>query len=168
MYIANLTPVLVSKLPLLAVPIDGGKMWRGYRLLGDNKTWRGLIFGSCVGTLVASLQFYGYHHIDVLQNISIYNYKGMGTTVLLGFLLSFGALLGDALKSLVKRQLNRPSGSAWPPFDQLDFIVIGLLLTSTYYWPGYQVALTLIVITPLLHWLTNLLGYKLGLKNVPW
>ena len=27
----------------LAIPIDGGRDWRGRRLLGDHKTWRGFV-----------------------------------------------------------------------------------------------------------------------------
>ena len=30
-------------LPALARPLDGGRRWRGRRLLGDNKTWRGAL-----------------------------------------------------------------------------------------------------------------------------
>ena len=34
-------------------PIDGGREWRGARLLGDGKTWRGTAVGTAVGVAVA-------------------------------------------------------------------------------------------------------------------
>ena len=49
--IANAVPVLVKKVPGLSklkAPIDGGISFRGKRLLGANKTWRGLISGTLV------------------------------------------------------------------------------------------------------------------------
>ena len=45
-YLANMSPVLVSRwFSALAVPIDGGKTLWGKRILGDHKTWRGLLAG---------------------------------------------------------------------------------------------------------------------------
>ncbi|MFW6318076.1 MAG: CDP-archaeol synthase, partial [Halorubrum sp.] len=34
-------------------PIDGGREWRGARLLGDGKTWRGTAVGTLVGVVLA-------------------------------------------------------------------------------------------------------------------
>ena len=49
-YVANMSPVVVrNRFPSLAAPIDGGLSWRGRRLLGDHKTWRGLLVGIVVG-----------------------------------------------------------------------------------------------------------------------
>ena len=51
-YLANISPVLVRPwLRSLAVSIDGGKTLQGKRLLGDHKTWRGLLAGIFVGMI---------------------------------------------------------------------------------------------------------------------
>ena len=52
-YMANSTPVNVSKLKFLekyGKPLDGGRYWRGIRILGGGKTWRGLVSGIFIGT----------------------------------------------------------------------------------------------------------------------
>ncbi len=56
-YLANMSPVLVRRwFSALAIPIDGGKTLWGKRLLGDHKTWRGLLAGVIAGMLVFELQ----------------------------------------------------------------------------------------------------------------
>lgn len=43
-YLANMSPVLVRGwFPALSTPIDGGRTFRGRRILGDHKTWRGSV-----------------------------------------------------------------------------------------------------------------------------
>ena len=45
-YFANMAPVFArGHFATLAVPIDGGRRWRGRRILGDHKTWRGIVAG---------------------------------------------------------------------------------------------------------------------------
>jgi CDP-2,3-bis-(O-geranylgeranyl)-sn-glycerol synthase len=84
------------------------------------------------------------------------------------------------VKSFFKRRLGKEGGAPWFPFDQLDFVVFGLLgmaLASPLLADGWTrqallgdwvVLATLIVLTPLLHYLVNVVGYRLRLKEVPW
>ena len=58
-YFANSLPVDVSyikELEWLAKPVDGGRKFLGKRLLGDGKTWRGLIVGVLGGTFIGLVQ----------------------------------------------------------------------------------------------------------------
>jgi hypothetical protein len=56
-YLANMAPVVVrGYAEWLARPMDGGRTWRGRRLLGDHKTWRGLLAGIVVGALTFAAQ----------------------------------------------------------------------------------------------------------------
>jgi len=58
-YLANSAPVDVSQIKALkkyGTPIDGGKTFRGKRVLGDSKTWRGLYAGVIAGTAGGALQ----------------------------------------------------------------------------------------------------------------
>jgi CDP-diglyceride synthetase len=58
--IANMSPVLANKIPGInqwKTPLDFGKSWRGKRIFGNNKTWRGLIFGTLIASLVGLIQY---------------------------------------------------------------------------------------------------------------
>lgn len=156
--IANAAPVFASRLPLLKhwkAPLDAGKSYRGIRMLGNNKTWRGLIFGVIVAGLVALLQSAAYE-ASYPSPIFIF-----------GILLGFGALAGDAVESFFKRQKGVLAGESWFPFDQTDYIIGGLLLS----WPlaDYSIsqAVTIFIVYFGLHLIVSYLGYLTGLKNKP-
>jgi CDP-2,3-bis-(O-geranylgeranyl)-sn-glycerol synthase len=166
-YLANMAPVFAQALfPKYNMPIDGGKTFRGRRVLGDHKTWRGLIAGIVVGMIVVMLQA-GVLSYELFESLSILDYQNYNLFVL-GVLFGGGALVGDAVKSFFKRQIGKKSGEQWIGFDQLDFVVGGLFFVGLVYVPQAEIVLILLVITPLLHWVTNVVGYTLGLKEVPW
>jgi len=158
--IANAVPVLVKKIPVLdklKAPIDGGMSFRGKRLLGANKTWRGLVSGTLVSGFIAWLLY---------PNISI----DTGSTlngIALGCAIGFGALLGDAVESFFKRQKEIPSGSSWLLFDQLDY-VMGALLFSLLFVRLAGIDYLLVILTYfVLHFIVSYIGYLLGLKDKP-
>ncbi len=84
-------------------------------------------------------------------------------------------MIGDSIGSFVKRRLKMESGSNALFLDQYPFLIISLLLLYLafpheffeYLWNTVSI-LTLIIITPLLHRLVNLFGFKIGKKDVPW
>lgn len=145
--LANMFPILAAHLPglkKLDYPMDFGLCLRGRRILGPHKTMRGLAVGVLVAALVMFLQ---------------------GRPLMLGVLLGLGALFGDAAKSFFKRQLDILAGESWFLFDQLDYILGGILLT---YWHtpltwaqyGYVVGVYFA-----LHLVFSAIGYLLGLKQ---
>lgn len=141
---ANMAPVFAARfnwLPQLVVPIN-------LQLLGSNKTWRGLLVGILFGSIVGYIQ-YGFTEYGLMA----------------GGLLGFGALLGDAVKSFVKRQLNIWPGASWPVGDQIDF-VLGATLVSWWLVP-MTVAHVLIAVIVLGFgsYLTSLIGMRLGIKQ---
>ncbi|ASI99421.1 CDP-2,3-bis-(O-geranylgeranyl)-sn-glycerol synthase [Thermococcus celer] len=154
-YFANASPVLVGG----GRPIDGGRTWRdGRRLLGDGKTWRGLAGGVTIGTLVGVLQYYitpGY-------------YGSLKTAVLLAFLLSFGALIGDLTGSFIKRRVNLPRGAPAVGLDQLGFLISALAFAYPVKTVSSGQMLFLLLFTPFVHWGANYLAYRMGWKSVPW
>jgi CDP-2,3-bis-(O-geranylgeranyl)-sn-glycerol synthase len=92
--------------------------------------------------------------------------------------LGFGAMIGDSLGSFVKRRLEIGRGDKAPVLDQYNFVAGAILLVLIFqsswfiahYIEGngiFGLALFLIVV-PLLHRGVNIIGYKLGKKNVPW
>lgn len=149
--------------------IDGGRTMGAKPLLGSGKTWRGTIAGVTAGIAVAV-------GLNASRDVIIGAY---GTVVplfplaaILG--LPIGAMLGDLVASFVKRRADVSRGSAVLGLDQLDFVVGALALTllaspdwfiATFTLP---VLVVVVLLTPVLHVLTNAVAYYLGLKNEPW
>jgi len=77
-------------------------------------------------------------------------------------------LIGDSVKSFFKRRLGRKPGSAWFPFDQVDFILGACLFTWPFVGFGWEVFVILLVVTPVLHFVVNVIAYFIGLKKVWW
>lgn len=150
-------------------PIDAGRSMGGRRLLGDGKTWRGTIFGTAAGTILAVA-------LDAIAPAAktAVGVDLVGFPVLAGFTLALGAMLGDITASFLKRRLGRQRGASVPGLDQLDFVIGALALTAVAVPAWFKTTFTLpiivvvLVATPLLHLGTNGIAYGLGLKNEPW
>ncbi len=167
--LANGAPVIANKLPIInkfKTPLDFGLHFRGKRLLGDNKTWRGLLFGVFVAVVVVLAQSVIYDNWSFVRSISSIDYTA-SSIWLLGFLLGFGALAGDAGESFIKRQMNIPSGERWFPFDQLDYVFGGLLLSSLYAPLALQEYVVVVVIWFGMHIIWAYIFYILGFKEKP-
>ncbi len=159
-YIANPTAVLFGG----GKPIDFGKNWSdGRRILGDGKTYRGLFGGAACGIIVGMLQRAApASDIFIIPSI---------TAVIT---LSIGALLGDMVKSFFKRRLGFERGEKLPLVDQLDFVAGAWVLTYVFdpQWFAenftFWIIITVLVLTPILHRATNILGYHIKVKKEPW
>jgi CDP-diglyceride synthetase len=168
--IANVTPILVAPIPglkKLNAPIDCGLLYRGKRVLGAHKTWRGLVSGVLMAVVTLWLQQLAvthYHWAKMLTSEVNYTYL---PTVALGALFGLGALGGDAIESFFKRQRGTAPGHGWFPWDQLDYI-IGASLASL---PFVALSLLqyglLIVLWLLVHLVASYIGYLLHLKERP-
>lgn len=159
-YFANMCPVIAGKLRLpLGHPISE-------RLLGSHKTWRGFYAGYLGALTILAVQFLiqenqllGAYILLDYQNINLFGYA---------FLFGIGAITGDGLKSFFKRRIGIKPGAPWFPFDQLDFVVVALLFLWPFFTLPWQHILALLIATPILHLLVNILAYKLKFKKVWW
>ncbi len=149
--VANGSPVIVGR----GTPLDAGKRFiDGRRVLGDGKTVE--------GTIVAI--FYGLT-IAITCGVALKDPK----LVVAGASAVLGAVLGDIIASFVKRRLGLPRGSPVPIMDQLDFYLGSiLLLLAAGFIPHPVVAAAFAPLIYVLHRLTNMAAYKLGIKDVPW
>ncbi len=150
-------------------PIDfGRKFIDGKRILGDGKTWRGFIGGVIGGLLTAHVQIL----VERVINVRIYSSLTYGSFLTLAFLLSFGAMIGDSFGSFIKRRFGVERGKSFPILDQLTFLVVAYLTASRcqafYRLFTWDVLVTGLVVTPILHLSVNVIAYKLGLKDVWW
>ena len=163
-YIANMSPVIVKKLRILEFPLDFKIKIKNKRILGEHKTIRGLISGIIGGILVAFIQNY-LTKFEFFTNLSIINYDSW---ILIGFLMGFGAIFGDAIESFIKRQLNIKPGKALVLWDQIDFIIGAILFISIIEKINILIILTTIIISPLLTVIINHISYYLKIRGEKW
>ena len=150
-------------------PLDFGKSdTNGVRWIGDGVTWRGLIAGTFIGILTGAVQ--GYLAPDILSEVGHMIVTPMITSVsngiVVGFLLGFGALLGDAIGSFLKRRLGIGRGKPAPLLDQLDFLIVAIILVALVVEVNLLFVTIAIILTLVLHLIANGGAYLLGLKDV--
>jgi CDP-2,3-bis-(O-geranylgeranyl)-sn-glycerol synthase len=161
---ANMAPVLFGKFfSFLAKPIDFGRFYKGTRILGDHKTWRGLIFGILTAIGIVAIQRFLYYH-DFFYGISVINYTKI-SVISLGFLLGFGALFGDMVKSFLKRRIGLKPGKDWWPFDQMDWVFGSSVFLVLVYDLSFRNFLVSIAVYFVLHIIVKELGYFLKLDK---
>ena len=179
-YVANASAVIVGG----GKPIDFGKSFKdGHRILGDGKTWRGLLAGTFLGMTA------GFGLVVVAKYLNTSEYAFLGVTdfegfplmILILFSLCFGALLGDIIESFFKRRIGKDRGQDWIPFDQLDFLVGALLVSLVISQLLFLLQMTsdqwffsnitiwhifiLLIVTPFIHITANVLFRKMKHKN---
>ena len=97
----------------------------------------------------------------------------------LGFTLGFACMLGDMTGSYVKRRqgLKREGdvSSKAPLLDTLPFAIFIFLAAAIFFNDQVMMhsdltsqIIAIIVLTPIIHRSFNILGYRLGLKSVPY
>lgn len=163
-YAANIFPPLAKG----KHPIDMGKsLGDGYRILGDGKTIEGTLYGITMGTFYGGVEWYlspifnGYANLFGVQLPTM--------NLLVGFMLALGAMAGDLIGSFIKRRMGLQRGASAPfLLDKINFLIIAIIFTFllTEYTIGMIVIMLLI--TPIIHKLTNILGYFLKFKKEPW
>jgi CDP-2,3-bis-(O-geranylgeranyl)-sn-glycerol synthase len=150
-------------------PIDGGREWRGRRLLGDGKTWRGSAAGTLAGVVVAVVLNAAAQPASGALGVSVPTFPLPAAIA-----LAAGAMAGDVGASFLKRRSGRERGASFPGLDQLDFVA-GALIAVFLVAPGWAsgvftvpVVAAVVLVTPALHIGTNVIAYAAGLKAEPW
>jgi CDP-2,3-bis-(O-geranylgeranyl)-sn-glycerol synthase len=161
--IANMAPVFSGRIPWLKnwkTPMDFGLSYRGKRILGNSKRWRGVVFGTGLASLSAVIIFSSLYDSDLLS-------EHLWLIAITGALIGFGALMGDAIESFFKRRIGIKPGDSWFPFDQIDYIIGGILLSSPIVqWPP-EIIVWIFVLYFGLHVIVSYIGFLLGLKDKP-
>jgi CDP-2,3-bis-(O-geranylgeranyl)-sn-glycerol synthase len=155
---------LKKHLARLDVPIDLGATWRGKDIFGRNKTWRGFAVGILTGVLAAGVQAALFVNFSFFQNNTLVDY-GKVNFVLMGAFLGGGALLGDLAESFIKRRLGKPSGRPWFPWDQADWIIGAIALSSILYTPRLEVIAVTLVLYVGVHLCSDRMVCRMGIKK---
>ena len=155
----------------LKKPLDFRLLFRGRRLLGDHKTWRGLVIqiGGCFvgGVMQGWLQKLGLipHWLPFLD------YTELGP--LIGLLLGLGMTFGELPNSFLKRQLDIPPGqrkggllgALFLVWDQVDLAVGIWLFCFLLVKPDVLLVVWSLVLTFVLHLSVSGLGYILKMRK---
>jgi hypothetical protein len=164
-------PVLRRDLvPALKRPLDGGRMWRGRGILGDNKTWRGaLCMTSGVVLATLALWQWGWWRDQLPDEIN------GSSPVLVGLLIGLGTVGGELPNSFLKRRLDIAPGArlrtlggvALALLDQGDLVLgIWVCLLPIWVMPVWLAAIAFVAIAAI-HAVLNVVGYAIGARAAP-
>src|SRR5262245_37798102 len=154
----------------LARPIDAGATLRGRRLLGANKTYRGVLAVALGTSAGVGLQMV-LHRAGVARAAELLPYTNPWV-IGLGFAIGAAAMLAELPNSLLKRQLGIAPGTAargmkaafFFVLDQVDmllgvWVVLGLVIGVTVSRVLWSVVFLFIT-----HQLLTVAGYQLGMR----
>ena len=163
----HIAVIRFNLLPALKTPMDFGRTFRGRRLLGENKTWRGAVVMTAGSAIGAALQ-------QRLRMPPLEFFDGGSVNALLwGALLGLGFVGAELPNSFLKRQCDVPPGQQatggrywfFTAVDQLDSVV-GCLLALAMVWPPpWHVVVTALLLCALVHVAFNLVFVSVGLKR---
>lgn len=168
-YFTNMTPPLAKKIGIfnfLAKPVDFNKKFLGEPILGNHKTWRGVILGIFVGMSVAKIQQFLFQY-SFFKKISFLNYQEINI-VLFGFLISLGTILGDLFFAFIKRRLKLKPGEKFLPWDQINYVLGAAILLTPIFKIDMIIWITILFLTFFLHIIVNRLGFILKIHEAKW
>ncbi|MEM0130499.1 MAG: CDP-archaeol synthase, partial [Thermoplasmatales archaeon] len=108
----------------------------------------------------------GINELTFSSNISL--------VILMVTALSFFSMLGDLIGSFIKRRLGKEAGSESLFLDQYPFALTALGFFYLIFYPEsisiftWEGAISILVVTPLIHRAVNIIGYKIKVKSVPY
>lgn len=164
-YFANMAPVVAKNMfRKLTLPIDFNIKLGNHTILGKNKTYRGLAAGVIAAIAVTYMQFL-LQSSNILAEFAIIDYSGW---LLIGFLLGFGAIFGDLVKSFVKRRLELKPGMPFVPLDQLDFVFGALIFIYPVAKLSMEKMAIILFISFILHMIINHIAFYTGIRKERW
>ena len=167
-YLANTGAMLFGKwIPdkfgFNSIVIDQGRtLSDGFRAIGDGKTWNGFLGGAF---------FSGA--------LTVLTGGEWGAAFTMGFVLGTACMTGDLVGSYFKRRKGHKregnESSQAPILDTLTFAV-AIFAAAFLFFEGQIITspdlmneiILLLILTPVIHRATNIIGFKLGLKSVPY
>jgi len=156
----------------LVKPIDNGKTFRGKRVFGTNKTYRG-IFAVALGTgLGFAIQAFILHRCEIFRKLELLDYSS-AIIVLLGFLIGAAAMLGELPNSFLKRQIDIAPGATtggvlsllFYIFDQIDYLLGVWIVLACFVSAGFQRIVFSAIFLFFSHQIISLLGFWLGMRK---
>lgn len=159
---------------VLAIPLDGGRMFRGRPILGENKTLRGFVMVPAAALAFASVAAI----ISLPQGVppaTLWQLTPTGYAAL-GALAGFGFMAGELPNSFVKRQLGILPGQAPASgltraicftIDHIDSIVGMLAAVTIAVHTPWATWLWVLILGPSIHLLFSWWLFRMGVKRRP-
>lgn len=152
-------------------PLDQGLSFRGRRVFGDHKTWRGLLINLLFCTLGAMVQARLLHAQILPDWLPLLGYGPYGLSV--GVLLGLGMTFGELPNSFLKRQLAVPPGGKGRGFLGVLFFLLDQVDLAIGIWafllfvvkPAPSLVLLSFFITFVLHIAVSTIGYILKMRR---
>lgn len=116
--IAHMAVVTFDLWPALKIPLDGGRSWRGKRLLGDNKTVRGLVSMVLFSILFCYLLAWLTAISPAWARYTVLDFEHY-SPALYGVLYGLGYTLFELPNSFLKRRREIAPGMAGGPLNIL-------------------------------------------------
>lgn len=161
---ANMAPGNFCWLKVMKQPVDFKKKIAGKRILGNNKTWHGVVFGIISAIIIAFLQSYLYHY-SFFEKVSFLDYSN---PLMIGLLLGTGAILGDLVESFFKRRLNLKPGQPLILLDQTDWVMGSFIFMLFFYVPDFNTVLVSLILFFILHMIVKRLAFIVGTDSSKW
>jgi hypothetical protein len=159
-------------LAFLCRPIDRERSFRGKRIFGDNKTWRGVVVVSLGTAIGFGLQSLLLHRIASIRSIELFDYAFFKSAAL-GMAVGVAAMLSELPNSFIKRRFEIAPGSVakgWKRvifyvYDQIDFLLGAWLILAIVIPVTVERALLSAVLLLVAHQLMSSAGYALGMRR---
>ena len=159
-------------LAILCRPIDRGRKFRGKRIFGDNKTYRGVVVVSLGTAIGFGLQSLLLHRIASVRGAELFDYTFF-KSVALGLTIGVAAMLSELPNSFIKRQFEIAPGTAakgWKAvifyvYDQIDFLLGAWLVLAIVVPVTVGRVLLSIVLLLVAHQIMSSVGYALGMRR---
>ncbi len=148
--VANGAPILGTALlgKWCAWPVDGGCILAdGYRLLGDSKTWRGILLAMTATAVMAWL---------------------LDLPTYMGLTIGSFAMLGDIVSSFIKRRLGMASSSMALGLDQILECLLPLLAVKDAFEIDWLVVLEMVAGFMVLELALSRILYLLRVRKHPY
>ena len=185
--------MIPEKFEFDSLVIDGGRtLGDGYRILGDGKSWNGFFGGAVFSGFLAMATHHMWEgrsepgsrpFIDPILWATPDDWfwfgNEWGAAFVMGFTLGAACMAGDTIGSFFKRRKGHKregsESSQAPLLDTMTF-ALAIFAVSFTLFEGQVITqpeltneiLALLVLTPVIHRATNIIGYRLGLKSVPY
>jgi hypothetical protein len=156
---------------ILKRPLDMGRTYRGRRIFGDHKTWRGVlinVFGCSLGALIQGRLL---AQVSFPPWLPLLDYDRHA--LLAGILLGAGMSFGELPNSFLKRQMEIPPGAqrkgvpggAFFIFDQVDLVIGIWLFLFLLVRPSLSLVLCSFLLALPLHVCVSTAGYLLKMRK---
>lgn len=159
-------------LAFLCRPIDRGRKFRGKRIFGDNKTYRGVVVVSLGTAIGFGLQSLLFHRIASVRSVELFDYAFF-KSVALGVAVGVAAMVSELPNSFIKRRFEIAPGTAakgWKSvifyvYDQIDFLLGAWLVLALAVPVTVERVLLSSVLLLVAHQLMSSVGYALGMRK---